>query len=99
MPENPLEVIEALDPELFSAVEGARKLSLTDGALPRKYKYLIAMVLDAAHGAEGGVRNLARAALHAGATREELAEALRVGYFIEGVGCVYTAANGLAGLL
>ena len=99
MPENPLKVIETLDPELFKAVEHAQKLALSDGALSSKYKYLIAMALDAAHGAEGGVGNLARAAMNAGASKEEIAETLRVTYFISGVGSTYTAAHGLAGVL
>ena len=56
MPENPLKPIEDLDPGLYKVVESTRELSLTDGALPKKYKYLIAMVLDATHGADEGVR-------------------------------------------
>ena len=99
MPENPLKLFETLDPELLEVIEDVRKLSLKDGALHRKYKYLIAMVLDATHGAEEGVRNLARAAIQAGATKEEIAEALRTAYFIDGVGCIYTAARGLSGIL
>ena len=99
MPENPLKLFETLDPELLEAIEHTRKLSLTDGALDRKYKYIIAMVLDAAHGAEEGVRSLARAAMQAGATKEEISEALRTAYFIDGVGCIYTAARGLSGVL
>ena len=75
MPENPLKVFETLDPELLKVVENTRELALSDGALPRKYKYLMAMVLDAAHGAEGGVANLAQAAMRAGASKEEVAEA------------------------
>ena len=98
MPENPLKPIEDLDPELLKAVENARELSLTDGVMPRKYKYFIAMVLDATHGADEGVRSLAQAAIQAGATKEEIAEALRVAYFIDGVGCVYVAARGLSGV-
>ncbi len=98
MPENPLKVLEAVDPELFKEVEGARKLAFTDGALPSKYKYLAAMALDAAHGTERGVNSLAQAAMRAGASREEIAETLRVAYFISGVGSTYTAARGLAGL-
>ena len=98
MPENPLKVIETLDPELFKTVENNRELTLADGVIPRKYKYLIAMVLDATHGAETGVHNLAQAAINAGASKEEIAEALRVAYFIDGVGCIYTAARGLSGL-
>jgi len=98
MPENPLKVFETLDPELLNAVENTRELALGEGVLPRKYKYLIAMVLDAAHGAEGGVISLAQAAVDAGASKEELTEALRVAYFISGVGSTYTAARGLSGL-
>lgn len=99
MVENPLKVFETLDPVLLKAIEDTRGMALSDGALPRKYKYLIAMVLDATHGAEGGVSNLARAAMSAGASKEEVVEALRVAYFIDGVGSIYTAARGLTGLL
>ena len=99
MSQNPLKVFETLDPVLLKAVENNRELALSEGALPVKYKYLIAMVLDAAHGAEGGVANLARAAMNAGASKEEVTEALRVAYFIDGVGSVYTAAHGLSGVL
>jgi len=40
MSENPLKVFEKLDPELLEMVENTRKLALTDGALPRKFKFL-----------------------------------------------------------
>ena len=99
MPESPLKLFETFDPELLKTVENARELALSDGAIPKKYKYLIAMALDAAHGAEGGVVNLARAAMNAGASKEEVTEAIRVAYFIDGVGSVYTAARSLTGLL
>ena len=98
MPESPLKPIEDLDPALYHAIEDNRQLSLGEGALPAKYKTLIAMVLDAVQGAETGVRSLAQAAMQAGATKEEVAEALRVAYFINGVSCMYTAARGLYGL-
>jgi AhpD family alkylhydroperoxidase len=98
MPENPLKVFETLDPELLKALQDNRELALSDGALPRKYKYLIAMALDAAHGTETGVASLAQGAMHAGASKEEIAEALRVTYFISGAGSTYTAAHSLAGL-
>ena len=99
MPENPLKVIETLDPELFKTVEHAQKLALSDGALPGKYKYLIAMALAAAHGDVGGVGKLVRAAMNAGASKEEIAETLRVTYYNSGVSSTYTAAHGLAGVL
>jgi hypothetical protein len=49
--ESPLKILEKLDPELLRVIEGTRELALADGALPRKFKLLIAIVLDASHGA------------------------------------------------
>ncbi|MFQ5826092.1 MAG: carboxymuconolactone decarboxylase family protein [Dehalococcoidia bacterium] len=95
MAENPLMVFEKLDPELLKVVENTRGFALTDGALPRKYKFLIAMALDASHGAVQGVTTLAQAAMRAGATKEEVAEALRVAQYVSGVGSIYTAARAL----
>jgi len=95
MSEHPLKIFEKLDPELLKLVENTNKSALSDGALPRKFKLLIAMALDASLGAVQGVKMLARAAIQAGATREEIAEAVRVAYYISGVGSVYTAAQAL----
>ncbi len=99
MPEHPLKIYEELDPKLLNLVNNTRDLALADGVLPRKMKLLIAMVLDAVHGASEGVQSLAREALKAGATKEEITEALRVAQYICGVGCVYTAARALKEVL
>lgn len=93
MPEHPLKIYEDLDPQLLHVVNDTRELA--DGALPRKIKLLIAMALDTVHGSTDGVRSLAQQAIKAGATKKEIAETLRVGQFICGVGCVYTAAKAL----
>ena len=53
------------------------------------------MSLDASHGAAGGVTSLAQQAMQAGATKQEILEALRVTHYISGVGSVYTAAEAL----
>ncbi len=93
MAEGPLKIIEKLDVELFKNVEATRTLALADGALPRKIKLLIAMALDASHGTAEGVKSLTQQALNAGATKEEIMEAMRVTQFISGAGSVYTAAQ------
>ena len=95
MPEDPLKVYEDLDPELLKLVRQTSELAMADGALPKKVKLLIAMALDASHGAVGGVTALAKAALQAGATKQEIAETLRVAYYVSGAGSTYTAAHGL----
>jgi len=59
MSENPLKILEQLDPELLKLVENTNRFALSDGALPRKFKLLIAMALDASLGAVEGVKMLA----------------------------------------
>jgi alkylhydroperoxidase/carboxymuconolactone decarboxylase family protein YurZ len=95
MPENPLKVFESLDPKILEHMESLRKFAYSEGAVPVKYKLLIAMALDAADGATEGVKNLAESALKAGATKEEIAEVLRVVFLLSGVGSIYTAAQAL----
>ncbi len=95
MSEHPLKVFERIDPELLKLIEDTREFALADGALPRKFKLLIAMALDAAHGKVEGTMSLARQAMEAGATKEQVTEALRVTQFISGTGSIYTAGRGL----
>jgi alkylhydroperoxidase/carboxymuconolactone decarboxylase family protein YurZ len=93
MSEHPLKVFEKIDPELLTLVRNTNTFALADGALSRKFKFLIAMALDASHGAVRGVRSLAEQAMKAGATKEEIAETMRVVQYVSGVGSVYTAAD------
>jgi len=98
MADHPLKVFDRTDPDLRRLVESTNEFALADGALPKKMKLLIAMALDAAHGAADGVKSLAGQALKAGATKEEIMEAIRVTQYVSGVGAVYTAARGFAEL-
>jgi alkylhydroperoxidase/carboxymuconolactone decarboxylase family protein YurZ len=95
MNEHPLATLQKLDPDLMAHLQATDPLIFADGALPRKFKLLVAMAFDAAAGAEGGVRALANAALQAGASRQEIAETLRVAYHLTGVGTLYTASRAL----
>ncbi len=95
MPEHPLAIIEDLDSRLFEVVDETRKLAFAEGELPLKYKILIALALDASHGAVDGVRSLARFALRTGASKREIAETLRVTQYISGVGSIYTASRAI----
>jgi alkylhydroperoxidase/carboxymuconolactone decarboxylase family protein YurZ len=95
MAEHPLKIFEKLDPELLNLVESTRELTLADGALTKSIKPLIAMALDASHGAVQGVKALAQGATQAGATKEEITDPLRVAQYVSGVGSIYTAASAL----
>lgn len=92
-------VFSKVDPKLLEGVAAASELAFCEGKIPLKYKLLMAMALDAAHGASKGVRSLAEQAMRAGASSEEVAEALRVAFYISGCGSVYTAAEGLREIL
>jgi len=98
MSEYPLKFFERLDPELLKLVENTTEFAFAEGVLPKKFKFLIAMALDAAHGAVQGVKALVREAMQAGATKEEIMETLRVVYYVSGVGSIYTAAQALKDL-
>ena len=98
MSQNPLDIIKSLDTALFDTVSRDNSFTFKDGALDAKTKYLIALALDAAHGAANGVKALAFQALKHGAEKEEVLEAVHVASYISGVGSVYTAAVGLDGV-
>ncbi len=93
--EDPLAAIQKMDPKLMEHLKLTDELVYADGALPRKIKLLMALSFDAAHGAANGVRALAAQARAAGATDQEIAEAVRVAYHLAGVGSIYVASQGL----
>ena len=95
MPDHPLSTMMKLDPELTKHLQDSEEFVYSDGALPRKMKLMIAMAFDAAHGASNGVKSLAAQAMKAGATKEEITEALRVAYLLSGIGSVYVASQAL----
>ena len=99
MATNPLKLIIGIDPGFIDKIKKMEEESIyNDGALPKKFKYLMAMAFDAAHGAIAGVNFLARQAVCAGATKEEVAEALRLAYHFGGIGSVYIGSQGLEGV-
>lgn len=81
------------DPELHSAVSAVAELAMAPGALDGKTKLLITIALDALIGAKKGVEALARQAKQAGVTKEEIAEALRLAYFVAGNGVLSIASE------
>jgi alkylhydroperoxidase/carboxymuconolactone decarboxylase family protein YurZ len=93
--EHPLKVYERLDPDMLRKVNEDHKFAMEGTALPAKFKLLLIMALDASNGAAQGVRANAAAALRAGASKEEIAETIRVTQYVCGVGSTYVAAHAL----
>jgi len=84
MAEHPLQVFMDNDPKLMELINKTMELAFSDGVLSKKNKLLIALALDAAHGAVNGVKSLATQALAAGATKEEILETIHVVHYICG---------------
>jgi len=80
-------------PEAFKIVNGARESVLTEGALPLKVKLLMTMLCDALLAHESGVRNIAARARDMGATEEEIAETVRVAFWMGGLPALVTGVN------
>lgn len=95
MNKHPLDVIMENDHELFSHISVDKNAAFKAAALSVKTKLLIGLALDAAKGSVEGVKSLALQAIEAGATKEEIFDTLRVVYYINGVGSMYTAGRAL----
>lgn len=87
------EAYAEFDPELLKRVQDITDLALEPGALDRKTKLLITLALDTLKGAAEGVRVLAEQARKTGATDEELAEAVRIAYYVAGMDALKTGLS------
>jgi alkylhydroperoxidase/carboxymuconolactone decarboxylase family protein YurZ len=92
MSRNPLDVYKEFDPETIECYRNLEKATYAEGALSLKFKLLIAMAIDAEHGTVQGATALGMRAVKAGATKEEIVEALRVAYQIGGNRALFTSA-------
>jgi alkylhydroperoxidase/carboxymuconolactone decarboxylase family protein YurZ len=88
-----VEKLEESDPEFFSVVKAVVDSSLETKALDRKTALLIVLALDAAKGAAQGVKVVSAQAREAGASEEEIREALRLSYYVAGMDVVKTSLS------
>jgi alkylhydroperoxidase/carboxymuconolactone decarboxylase family protein YurZ len=72
------ELIRDLSPDLDAQNRADLEYLARDTALSAREKYLIAMVLDSAANKPGGARSYGEKAVHAGASKEQVLEALTV---------------------
>jgi alkylhydroperoxidase/carboxymuconolactone decarboxylase family protein YurZ len=87
--------LDAHDPIFLDDLKAAAADAFAPGALDIKYKFLLAMALDAQANHPEGVRAFARSAREAGATEREIVEALRVVFYIGGMQALVTGAAAL----
>jgi alkylhydroperoxidase/carboxymuconolactone decarboxylase family protein YurZ len=89
---SPLDIFKDFDPKVLENWKNTQDLTFADGALSGKTKLLMAMAIDAGHGAMQGAVAIGRRAIKKGATKEEIVEALRVAYSIGGNEALFTSA-------
>ncbi len=93
-----MDPLEKLNEEIREKLSDLSDFAFSHGKIPLKYKYLIAMAIDASHGASEGVKALADQAIRNGATMDEINEVLRIVLYMTGAGGIYSAAQGLKNL-
>jgi alkylhydroperoxidase/carboxymuconolactone decarboxylase family protein YurZ len=87
--------IEEHDPEFLNDLAATAADAFSPGDLEVKYKFLLAMALDAQANHPGGVKSFARRAREAGATEREIVEALRVVFYLGGMQSLVVGATAL----
>jgi alkylhydroperoxidase/carboxymuconolactone decarboxylase family protein YurZ len=88
-----LHALQHRDPQFVDSYMAMRERILKDGAIPAKYKLLMAMVTDSIAAHSTGVTELADAARAAGATDAEIIEAVEVGYLYGGTAALVIGVN------
>lgn len=71
-------------PDVYKGFAELSAAALTPGALDRKTKELIALTIGVVAGCDGCIASHAQAAVRAGATKEEAAEAIGVTFLMHG---------------
>jgi alkylhydroperoxidase/carboxymuconolactone decarboxylase family protein YurZ len=73
------------DRELYDKVSEIQKIAYPQDGLDRKTALLITLAIDASKGAAAGVATLAKQARAAGATEQEIKQAIRIAYYVAGM--------------
>ncbi len=76
--------LRQLIPDVYRGFAAMSDAALTEGALSSKVKELMAMAIGVVHGCDGCIASHAKAAVRAGATPQEAAEAIGVSILMHG---------------
>jgi AhpD family alkylhydroperoxidase len=89
------ETISQFMPELLEPWLGLRSQVMVDGALPRKVKELILVGINLVRRYPSGVENHLRAAMDAGATKEEVMETIATAILSSAAPVMYSGPRAL----
>ena len=88
-----MEALSKVDPGLAEYLTSGRELVLVDGALSAKTKTLMTMLCDALLAHADGVKAISDRARAMGASEEEIAETVRVAFWMGGLPALVTGVN------
>jgi len=88
-----LRILEKKDPEFLEIVNKVMALATSEGALDEKTKTLISLALDAAGGHADGVKAISERAHKMGISDKEIAETIRLAFFVGGFPGLITGLN------
>jgi AhpD family alkylhydroperoxidase len=71
-------------PDVYKGFGELSRAAMSSGTLDASFKELIALAIGVVHGCDGCIASHARAAVRAGATREQAAEAIGVTFMMYG---------------
>jgi AhpD family alkylhydroperoxidase len=93
-----LKAIKELNPDFIDLLHQMDEVMVTDGALDKKTKRLMALSCVAVRMCEDCIYAQAKVAKNYGATKEEIIESIQVAVLIGGVPCWSVAKKGIAKL-
>ncbi|ADG81369.1 Carboxymuconolactone decarboxylase [Thermincola ferriacetica] len=73
--------IKDRDEKFYELMKGLQELVYSDSSLDMKTKLMISLAVDAAMGADEGVKSISNILRQMGVTDEQIAEVLRITYF------------------
>jgi AhpD family alkylhydroperoxidase len=91
----PAKALRGHIPEVYSGFVNTSRAALSDGALPAKFKELLALAIAVVKRCDGCIVAHSKGALRAGATEEEVAEALGVTILMDGATATVYAPRAL----
>lgn len=88
-----VEAYQAIDRQWYDKLHEIIALAMEPGAIDARTKLLIVLALDSLKGASEGVKVVAGQARAMGVTEQEMAEAVRLAYYVAGMDVLKAGIN------
>ncbi|PKM81283.1 MAG: carboxymuconolactone decarboxylase family protein [Firmicutes bacterium HGW-Firmicutes-14] len=92
-----ISAIKDRDEKFFELMKGLQELVYSDSTLDIKTKLMISLAVDAAEGADEGVKSISNVLRHMGVSDDTIAEILRITYFTKANSTLVTSMAAFKG--